>query len=72
MDIAPTRAGFSPERLERITAHLERHYIEPGKIAGCQTLVARHGHIAYFRSLGHMDRERQRPMAGDAIFRFFR
>lgn len=71
MDIAPTRAGFSPERLERITAHLERHYIEPGKIAGCQTLVARHGHIAYFRSLGHMDRERQRPMAGDAIFRIF-
>jgi len=32
---------FIPGRLERITEHMNRHYIEPGKIAGCQTLVAR-------------------------------
>ena len=30
------RAGFDATRLERITAHLERRYLEPGKIAGCQ------------------------------------
>lgn len=71
MDVQPAKAGFSPERLERITAHLSRHYIEPGKIAGCQVVVARHGHVAYFRSLGQMDRERQRPMADDTIFRIF-
>lgn len=71
MQLAPTQAGFSPERLERITDHLTEHYIEPGKIAGCQTLVARHGHIAYVRSLGHMDRERRRPTADDTIFRIF-
>ncbi len=71
MDVAPKDAGFAPDRLERITGHLSRNYIEPGKIAGCQVLVARHGHVAYFRSLGHMDRERKRPMADDAIFRIF-
>ncbi|MBI5285883.1 MAG: beta-lactamase family protein [Chloroflexi bacterium] len=71
MDVAPKEAGFAPDRLERITGHLTRNYIEPGKIAGCQVLVARRGHVAYFRSLGHMDRERKRPMAGDAIFRLF-
>ncbi len=71
MHIAPDEAGFSPERLERITAHLERSYIAPGKIAGCQALVARHGHVAYFRSLGNMDRERARPMADDTIFRVY-
>jgi CubicO group peptidase (beta-lactamase class C family) len=71
MAIAPKEAGFSPERLERITDHLTRSYIEPGKVAGCQALVARRGHVAYLRSLGHMDRERQRPMAEDAIFRIF-
>ncbi|MCH7617887.1 MAG: beta-lactamase family protein [Chloroflexi bacterium] len=71
MRLAPTKAGFSPERLERITDHLTKHYIDPGKIAGCQTLVARHGHAAYFRSLGFMDRERGRPMADDTIFRLF-
>ncbi|HEY8171678.1 MAG TPA: serine hydrolase domain-containing protein [Dehalococcoidia bacterium] len=71
MKLAPTDAGFSPDRLERITEHLTRQYIEPGKIAGCQTLVARHGHVAHFSSLGYMDRERRRPMADDTIFRIF-
>ena len=70
-DVAPDIAGFAPERLERITTHLERNYIEPGKIAGCQALVARHGQVAYSRSFGLMDRERGRPMADDTIFRIF-
>ena len=71
MELAPRQAGFSAERLERITDHLTRNYIEPGKIAGCQTVVARHGHVAYHSSLGDMDRERCTPMADDAIFRFY-
>ncbi len=71
MRLAPTKAGFSPERLERISNHLTRHYINPGKIAGCQTLVARRGHVANFRSLGFLNRERRCPMADDTIFRMF-
>jgi CubicO group peptidase (beta-lactamase class C family) len=71
MDTAPESAGFSAARLERITAHLERNYIEPGKIPGCQVAVARHGHLAYYRSLGLMDRERGKPMADDTIFRIY-
>ncbi len=71
MELEPKRAGFAPERLARITDHLSRNYIETGKIAGCQTLVARHGHLAYFKSMGMMDRERKRPMADDTIFRLY-
>ncbi len=71
MDLDPLAAGFDPARLERITAHLNANYIEPGKIAGCQVLVSRHGEPAYFRSLGLMDRERQKPMADDTIFRIY-
>ena len=71
MDLDPLAAGFDPARLERITAHLNAAYIEPGKIAGCQVLVSRHGQPAYFRSLGLMDRERQKPMADDTIFRIY-
>lgn len=71
MELWPKQAGFAPERLNRGTDHLNRNYIEPGKIAGCQTLVARHGHVAYFKSLGLMDRERHKPMADDTIFRLY-
>jgi CubicO group peptidase (beta-lactamase class C family) len=71
MHLAPEKAGFSAARLERITEHLNRAYIDPGKIAGCQVLVARHGHAAYFKSLGQMDRERGKAMHDDAIFRIY-
>ncbi len=63
--------GLDSARLERITAHLERNYIESGKIPGCQVLVARHGEVAYFRSLGMADRERQTPTRDDTIYRIY-
>ncbi|MDR3512812.1 MAG: serine hydrolase [Caulobacteraceae bacterium] len=71
MDLAHARSGLSKDRLERITDHLSRSYVDPGKIAGCQVAVARRGHLAYFKSLGRMDLERDRPMADDAIFRIY-
>ena len=71
MELAPKNTGLSTARLERITDHLERNYIGPGKIAGAQVAVARHGHLAYFRSFGQMDRERAKPMTDDAIFRIY-
>ncbi|MEJ1967013.1 MAG: serine hydrolase domain-containing protein [Rhizomicrobium sp.] len=71
MDLAPSEAGFDPARLARITGHLERHYIEPEKIAGCQVAVVRKGHVAYWKSFGRMDRERDKPMRDDAIFRIY-
>ena len=71
MDVNPEAAGFDPRRLERIVEHLERNYVKPGKIAGCQTAVVRHGHLAHFSSLGSMDVERGTPMADDTIFRIY-
>jgi CubicO group peptidase (beta-lactamase class C family) len=64
-------AGFSSTRLERIADFLQREYLEPGKIAGCQVLVARRGQLAYRVTLGAMDLERQRPMRDDALFRIY-
>ena len=71
MDAQSQWTGLDASRLERITEHLERNYIGPEKIAGCQVAVARHGHVAYSRSLGQMDRERGKAMADDAIFRIY-
>ncbi len=71
MELSPSKAGFAPERLERIADHLNRAYIDNGKIAGCQVAVTRRGHLAYFKSLGQMDRERSKQMADDTIFRIY-
>jgi CubicO group peptidase (beta-lactamase class C family) len=71
MELNPKAAGFAPGRLDRIADHLKRAYIDNGKIAGCQVAVTRKGHLAYFKSLGQMDRERAKPMADDTIFRIY-
>ncbi len=67
----PTAAGFDPQRLGRITEHLRRNYVDAGKIAGCQTLVARHGTVAHFESLGSADIDQATPLRDDAIFRLY-
>jgi CubicO group peptidase (beta-lactamase class C family) len=71
MKTDPDAAGFHPDRLERITEHLERSYIAPRKIAGCQTVVSRGGEVAYFRSQGVMRLNTGEPMVDDAIFRIY-
>ena len=71
MDLQPATAGFDAARLDRIAAHLDRHYIQPGKIAGCQVAVGRHGHLAYEASLGLRDRERSVALGDDTIFRIY-
>ena len=71
MKVQPDAAGMREDRLERITEHFDRNYVDTGKIAGCQITVVRGGHVAYHRSLGLMDREQAVPMADDAIFRIY-
>jgi CubicO group peptidase (beta-lactamase class C family) len=63
--------GLDAARLERITDHIERNYIGPAKIPGCQVVVARHGHIAYQRAFGLMDIERAKPTREDTIYRIY-
>ena len=55
-DVDPAAAGMDEARLERITDHLTHAYIEPGKIAGCQVLVSRHGRPAYRAPSGRWPR----------------
>ena len=71
MDAQSQWTGLDAGRLDRIAEHLERNYVGPQKIAGCQIAVARHGHTAYAKSFGSMDLERAKPMADDAIFRIY-
>ncbi|MZR31340.1 serine hydrolase [Sneathiella sp. DP05] len=46
-------------------------YVEGGKLAGAQTLIARSGKIAYSRSIGQADRENNVPWKDNTMARFY-
>jgi len=71
MDAHSQWTGLDAGRLERITSFLETNYIAPGKITGCQLTIARHGHVAYARNFGLMDKARGAPTADDTIYRIY-
>jgi len=59
---------MSTERLERISKTVQQS-IDDKRIAGAVTLVARHGHVVWFKAQGMSDREAGKPMRPDSIFR---
>ncbi len=59
---------FSAERLQRIDK-LVQQYIDSGWIAGAIALVTHNGHTIYYKALGYDDKEQQKQLAKDAIFR---
>ncbi len=66
--VHPEQLGFSPPRLERITAAYQG-YVDRGELPGAVLLIARGDKIAYLRAVGFQDREKKIPMKTDAIFR---
>ncbi len=71
MNVDPIAAGMDEAQLERITEHFERSYLQPGKLAGCQVLVSRHGHVAYERNFGTLKVGGDRPITDDSIWRIY-
>jgi len=69
--VDPAAAGMDEDRLERITEHFSQRYVSTGKLPGCQVTVARGQAVGYFRSFGTMDRERQKPVEEDTIWRIY-
>jgi CubicO group peptidase (beta-lactamase class C family) len=62
------RSGFSVQRLERIDALLQR-YVDEHRVAGAVALVLRDGQPVYERAVGWADKEADRRMTMDTIFR---
>src|SRR6185437_14536517 len=62
--------GFALARLARSTETLKAN-IDQHDIPGAVLLIARHGKIAYFESMGALDPQGKAPMAKDAIFRIY-
>ncbi|HEX4340287.1 MAG TPA: serine hydrolase domain-containing protein [Polyangiaceae bacterium] len=69
--VQPEDVGLSSSALRRIDEHLASRYVNPGKIAGALTLVARRGRVAFLSPLGNRDRERNLPVHADTIFRIY-
>ena len=63
----PNPSGMSPERLERVTAVLDK-YIAAGDIAGAVSLIYRHGEVAHLSARGFQDMDAKTPMQRDTIF----
>ena len=61
-------AGFSPEKLERISAFL-KEAVQKKQIAGASVLIGRRGKIAYRTAVGMQDAEASVPLSENTIFR---
>lgn len=66
----PESQGFSSERLARIAPTIKKE-IEKGQYPGAVMLIARHGKVVYFDSVGQLDPASGKPMTNDAIFRLY-
>lgn len=66
----PGRVGLDSERLERISVYMNEA-VTDGTMVGGLGMIARNGRLAYTETWGMMDREAQKPMSEDAIFRIY-
>ena len=64
----PADNGFSAERLARVDRLLQQH-VDENRIAGAVGLVLRDGRPVYEHAFGWSDKEAQRQMTVDTIFR---
>ncbi len=67
---APEKHGFSPERLERLSANLERELVLR-KTPGAAVLIMRHGVIVYEETFGEQDMVTKTHMDLNSIFRIY-
>ncbi len=67
---SPAAAGFSSERLARITDYFN-HEISTGKIPGAIVLIQRKGQPAYYEAFGVRNVANKAPMTPDTIFTLF-
>ncbi|HVR31038.1 MAG TPA: serine hydrolase domain-containing protein [Thermoanaerobaculia bacterium] len=67
---APADVGMSEEGLAKLSAAM-REMVDQGELAGVLTVVARHGKIVHFETVGQQDLDAGIPMSKDTIFRIY-
>lgn len=66
----PETIGLCSQRLDRLMAVLQAE-VERQRLPGAVVLIARHGQLGLFESLGACDPLNATPMAKDSIFRIY-
>ncbi len=66
----PAELGFSQDRIQRLLDVLQDE-VNRHRLPGCVALIARHGKVALFESLGFQQTDTQTPMTNDSIFRIY-
>ena len=66
----PADVGLCPQRTQRLMDVLRRE-VASGRLPGAVALVARHGQVALFDSVGVQDPASGTPMRSDSIFRIY-
>ena len=69
-EVPPQDVGLCPQRTQRLLAVLQAE-VDRQRLPGAVALIARHGKVALFDSLGALDPATGVPMARDAIFRIY-
>ena len=62
---------MSKQRLLRIDDHINRNYLDTEKLTGALTAIYRKGRLAHYSALGLMDREQNKPVLWDTIYRIY-
>jgi CubicO group peptidase (beta-lactamase class C family) len=65
-----SEVGMSAERLARIENHF-KSYVDESWLSGWALTIAREGKIALSASCGLADRENNKPISDDTIYRIF-
>jgi CubicO group peptidase (beta-lactamase class C family) len=65
------KAGFSAARLARLDEVMKARYVDSGQLPGLITQIFRQGELVHTGMAGHMDLERGKAMAEDALFRIY-
>ena len=68
--VEPSTVGLNHGRLKRV-ADYAKSYVDNDLMAGTDVLVSRHGKVALRESFGFADREAQRSVGPDTIWRIF-
>ena len=67
---SPEALGFDSARLQRLDAAMAKA-VADGRVAGVQTLLARHGQVVAFNTHGMANLEAGKALENDAIFRIY-